>query len=50
MQTVGSSATTNGTRMERIWRDLTMSWGHVNTIFRDLMARDYARERFAVGS
>jgi 3-hydroxy-9,10-secoandrosta-1,3,5(10)-triene-9,17-dione monooxygenase len=50
MQTVGSSATTNGTRMERIWRDLTMSWGHVNTIFRDLMARDYARERFAVGT
>jgi hypothetical protein len=27
-----------------------MSWGHVNTIFRDLMARDYARERFAVGT
>lgn len=45
VRTVGSSATSEGARMERIWRDLTMAWGHLNTSLRDIIARDYALAR-----
>jgi 3-hydroxy-9,10-secoandrosta-1,3,5(10)-triene-9,17-dione monooxygenase len=45
VRTVGSSATAEGARMERIWRDLTMAWGHLNTSLRDIIARDFALAR-----
>ena len=48
LKTIGSSATVNGSRMERIWRDLTMAWGHVNTILGDQIAREYTEARFGV--
>jgi len=49
LKTIGSSATVNGNRMERIWRDLTMAWGHVNTILGDQISREYTQGRFGVG-
>jgi len=41
VRTSGSSTAVQGSRLERIWRDMTMAWGHVNSILRDAMARDY---------
>jgi 3-hydroxy-9,10-secoandrosta-1,3,5(10)-triene-9,17-dione monooxygenase len=38
-RTAGSGAITAGTRLERIWRDMTMVWGHTNSILRDEIAR-----------
>jgi 3-hydroxy-9,10-secoandrosta-1,3,5(10)-triene-9,17-dione monooxygenase len=46
VRTAGSSASKNGERMERCFRDLTMAWGHVNSILQDFMARDWCADHF----
>jgi 3-hydroxy-9,10-secoandrosta-1,3,5(10)-triene-9,17-dione monooxygenase len=48
MRTAGSSAARNGERLERIFRDATMCWGHVNMIIEDFIAREYSSARFGV--
>jgi 3-hydroxy-9,10-secoandrosta-1,3,5(10)-triene-9,17-dione monooxygenase len=46
----GSSLARNGERMERIWRDMSMTWSHFHSILGDWAARELAREYFGVGS
>ncbi len=41
-RTAGSSASVNGERMERAYRDLSQAWGHVNMIIEDTMARAWS--------
>jgi 3-hydroxy-9,10-secoandrosta-1,3,5(10)-triene-9,17-dione monooxygenase len=40
-RSAGSSAAVDGTRLERIWRDTSMAFGHVNTNLQSWMARRY---------
>ncbi|GAB3615586.1 acyl-CoA dehydrogenase family protein [Okibacterium endophyticum] len=44
--TAGSSAAVNGSRLERIYRDASMAWGHFNTISGNWSAEGYARGVF----
>ena len=43
-RTAGTSLARNGQRMERIFRDMAMGWGHFGTIVGDWAARELARE------
>jgi 3-hydroxy-9,10-secoandrosta-1,3,5(10)-triene-9,17-dione monooxygenase len=43
-QSAGTSASTNGQRFERSWRDVSTWWGHANTILGDWAARWSASE------
>jgi len=43
-RTSGSSSVVTGSRLERIWRDLTMAWGHTNSILRDEISRSYTAQ------
>jgi 3-hydroxy-9,10-secoandrosta-1,3,5(10)-triene-9,17-dione monooxygenase len=43
-RTAGSSASVNGERMERSYRDLSQAWGHVNMIIEDSMARAWTTQ------
>jgi 3-hydroxy-9,10-secoandrosta-1,3,5(10)-triene-9,17-dione monooxygenase len=47
-RTAGTSATRAGERMERIFRDVAMDWGHIGTVIRDWAWRELARERLGV--
>jgi 3-hydroxy-9,10-secoandrosta-1,3,5(10)-triene-9,17-dione monooxygenase len=47
MRTAGSSAATNGSRLERIWRDATMVLSHQNSIVQDFIGADYAAAALA---
>jgi 3-hydroxy-9,10-secoandrosta-1,3,5(10)-triene-9,17-dione monooxygenase len=47
-RTAGSSAARNGERLERIFRDVAMDWGHFGNIVRDWAARELARERLGL--
>jgi 3-hydroxy-9,10-secoandrosta-1,3,5(10)-triene-9,17-dione monooxygenase len=47
-RTAGTSAARNGERMERIWRDVAMDWGHFGNAIRDWAWRELARERLGV--
>ncbi len=49
-RTAGSSAARNGQRMERIFRDMAMGWGHFGTIVGDWAARELAREHLGVAA
>lgn len=44
----GSSLARNGERMERIWRDMSMTWSHFHSILGDWAARELGREYFGV--
>lgn len=48
--TAGSGAMRSGTRMERVWRDMSMLHGHagVAVFLSGIAQRDYARARFGV--
>ncbi len=43
-RTAGSSAATDGTRFERIYRDMSMLNSHRNTVLRDWAFGELARE------
>ena len=43
---IGSSAVSQGTRAERIWRDLSQWWSHLNTQLADPNAAMYAAQHF----
>src|SRR5262249_47767255 len=47
-RTAGSSLAKNGQRLERIFRDMSMGWGHFGTIVGDWAAREWAREHLGV--
>ena len=47
-RTAGTSAARNGERMERIFRDVAMDWGHFGNIVRDWSWRELARERLGL--
>ena len=47
-RTAGSSAARAGQRIERIFRDMAIGWGHFGTIVRDWTAREWAREHFGL--
>jgi 3-hydroxy-9,10-secoandrosta-1,3,5(10)-triene-9,17-dione monooxygenase len=47
-RTAGTSMARNGQRLERIFRDMAMGWGHFGTIVGDWAAREYAKEHLGV--
>jgi 3-hydroxy-9,10-secoandrosta-1,3,5(10)-triene-9,17-dione monooxygenase len=47
-RTAGSSAARRGQRLERIFRDMAMGWGHFMSIRADWAARELAREHLGV--
>ena len=47
-RTAGTSAARNGERMERIFRDVSMDWGHFGNLVRDWSWRELARERLGI--
>ena len=47
-RTSGTSAARAGERMERIFRDVAMDWGHFGNVIRDWAWRELARERLGV--
>jgi 3-hydroxy-9,10-secoandrosta-1,3,5(10)-triene-9,17-dione monooxygenase len=49
-RTAGSSAARAGQRIERVFRDMAMGWGHFGTIVGDWAAREYAREHLGVAA
>lgn len=48
-KSAGSSAVVNGSRLERIFRDLSQWWSHLNTVMADPAATAYTRAHFNVG-
>jgi 3-hydroxy-9,10-secoandrosta-1,3,5(10)-triene-9,17-dione monooxygenase len=49
-RTAGTSMARNGQRLERIFRDMAMGWGHFGTIVGDWAAREYAKEHLGVAT
>ena len=47
-RTAGSSAAKDGERLQRIFRDMAMDWGHFGTIVGDWAARELAREHLGL--
>jgi len=47
-RTAGTSAARSGTRIERIFRDVAMDWGHVGNVTRDWAWRELAREQLGL--
>jgi 3-hydroxy-9,10-secoandrosta-1,3,5(10)-triene-9,17-dione monooxygenase len=45
-KSIGSGAVVQGTRPERIWRDLSQWWSHLNTQLADPIAALYTAQRF----
>lgn len=49
-RTAGTSAARNGERIERIFRDMAIGWGHFGTIVGDWVARELAREHLGLAT
>jgi 3-hydroxy-9,10-secoandrosta-1,3,5(10)-triene-9,17-dione monooxygenase len=49
-RTAGTGAARNGQRIERIFRDMAMGWGHFGTIVGDWAARELAREHLGIAA
>lgn len=47
-RTAGTSAARNGERLERIFRDVAMDWGHFGNVVRDWSARELATEHLGL--
>jgi 3-hydroxy-9,10-secoandrosta-1,3,5(10)-triene-9,17-dione monooxygenase len=47
-RTAGTSLAKNGQRLERIFRDMAIGWGHFGTIVGDWAARELAREHLGL--
>jgi 3-hydroxy-9,10-secoandrosta-1,3,5(10)-triene-9,17-dione monooxygenase len=47
-RTAGTGAARNGQRIERVFRDMAMGWGHFGTIVGDWAARELAREHLGL--
>ena len=47
-RTAGTSAARSGERIERIFRDVAMDWGHIGNVTRDWAWRELARERLGL--
>lgn len=46
-RTAGSQAATAGSRLERAWRDLSMTWNHGSQMLRETRARQFSLQHFA---
>ena len=49
-RTAGTGAARNGQRIERIFRDMAMGWGHFGTIVGDWAASELAREHLGIAA
>jgi 3-hydroxy-9,10-secoandrosta-1,3,5(10)-triene-9,17-dione monooxygenase len=49
-RTAGTSMARSGQRLERIFRDMAMGWGHFGTIVGDWAARELAREHLGIAA
>lgn len=49
-RTAGTSAARNGERIQRVFRDVAMDWGHIGNVTRDWAWRELARERLGVSA
>jgi 3-hydroxy-9,10-secoandrosta-1,3,5(10)-triene-9,17-dione monooxygenase len=47
VRTAGSGAMVAGNRLERIWRDMTMAWGHANSVMGNRLSREFTQHRLA---
>lgn len=47
-RTAGSSSTKDGTRLQRIFRDLAMDWGHFGSLIGDAVARELGMIRLGL--
>ena len=47
-RTAGSSATRDGTRLQRTFRDLAMDWGHFGSLLGDSIARELGMLRLGI--
>jgi 3-hydroxy-9,10-secoandrosta-1,3,5(10)-triene-9,17-dione monooxygenase len=47
-RTAGSSAATDGERMQRVWRDMSMVWGHLAGVIGDWAARGITMEHLGI--
>jgi 3-hydroxy-9,10-secoandrosta-1,3,5(10)-triene-9,17-dione monooxygenase len=47
-KTAGTSAAKDGERMQRIYRDMSMDWGHFGTLAGDWAARELAKEHLGL--
>jgi 3-hydroxy-9,10-secoandrosta-1,3,5(10)-triene-9,17-dione monooxygenase len=47
-RTAGSGAAYDGQRMQRIWRDMSMVWGHLAGVISDWAARGYTTEHLGI--
>jgi 3-hydroxy-9,10-secoandrosta-1,3,5(10)-triene-9,17-dione monooxygenase len=47
-RTAGSSAAVDGQRMQRIWRDMSMVWGHLASVIGDWAARGMTTEHLGI--
>jgi 3-hydroxy-9,10-secoandrosta-1,3,5(10)-triene-9,17-dione monooxygenase len=47
-RTAGSGAAHDGQRMQRVWRDMSMVWGHLASIISDWVARGMAMEDLGI--
>jgi 3-hydroxy-9,10-secoandrosta-1,3,5(10)-triene-9,17-dione monooxygenase len=47
-RTAGSSAAHDGQRMQRIWRDMSMVWGHLASVIGDWAARGMTTEHLGI--
>jgi 3-hydroxy-9,10-secoandrosta-1,3,5(10)-triene-9,17-dione monooxygenase len=45
-KTAGTSASHTGSRLERVWRDVSQAWGHVNFILHDWTTASYSMHEF----
>jgi 3-hydroxy-9,10-secoandrosta-1,3,5(10)-triene-9,17-dione monooxygenase len=49
-RTAGSSATRDGERLQRIFRDMAMGWGHLTSVLRDWATRELGAEHFGTAT
>jgi 3-hydroxy-9,10-secoandrosta-1,3,5(10)-triene-9,17-dione monooxygenase len=49
-RTAGTSLAKSGQRLERIFRDMAIGWGHFGTIVGDWAARELAREHLGLAT
>jgi 3-hydroxy-9,10-secoandrosta-1,3,5(10)-triene-9,17-dione monooxygenase len=49
-KTAGTSLARQGQRLERIFRDMAMGWGHFGTVIGDWAGRELAREHLGLAT
>jgi 3-hydroxy-9,10-secoandrosta-1,3,5(10)-triene-9,17-dione monooxygenase len=47
-RTAGSAAAEDGQRMQRIWRDMSMAWGHRFNVLVEFIDEDMGRDHLGI--